>query len=93
MVLKSIGEEIEDFEDENESEDDDEDLTFIVDKIIKLFQFRKNDKDKSSRKSKSSRKGNNEKPLIQCYECKGFGHMRIECPNYFMKEKTKNSKD
>ena len=93
MVLKSIGEEIEDFEDENESEDDDEDLTFIVDKIIKLLQFRKNDKDKSSRKSKSSRKGNNEKPLIQCYECKGFGHMRIECPNYFMKEKTKNSKD
>ena len=93
MVLKSIGEEIEDSEDENESEDDDEDLTFIVDKIIKLFQFRKNDKDKSSRKSKSSRKGNNEKPLIQCYECKGFGHMRIECPNYFMKEKTKNSKD
>ena len=93
MVLKSIGEEIEDSEDENESEDDDEDLTFIVDKIIKLFQFRKNDKDKSSRKSKSSRKGNNEKPLIQCYDCKGFGHMRIECPNYFMKEKTKNSKD
>ena len=93
MVLKSIGEEIEDFEDENESEDDDEDLTFIVDKIIKLLQFRKKDKDKSSRKSKSSRKGNNEKPLIQCYECKGFGHMRIECPNYFMKEKTKNSKD
>ena len=93
MVLKSIGEEIEDSEDENESEDDDEDLTFIVDKIIKLLQFRKNDKDKSSRKSKSSRKGNNEKPLIQCYECKGFGHMRIECPNYFMKEKTKNSKD
>ena len=93
MVLKSIGEEIEDSEDENESEDDDEDLTFIVDKIIKLLQFRKNDKDKSSRKSKSSRKGNNEKPLIQCYECKGFGHMRIECPKYFMKEKTKNSKD
>ena len=93
MVLKSIGEEIEDSEDENESEDDDEDLTFIVDKIIKLFQFRKNNKDKSSRKSKSSRKGNNEKPLIQCYECKSFGHMRIECPNYFMKEKTKNSKD
>ena len=93
MVLKSIGEEIEDSEDENESEDDDEDLTFIVDKIIKLLQFRKKDKDKSSRKSKSSRKGNNEKPLIQCYECKGFGHMRIECPNYFMKEKTKNSKD
>ena len=93
MVLKSIGEEIEDFEDENESEDDDEDLTFIVDKIIKLLQFRKKDKDKSSRKSKSSRKGNNEKPLIQCYECKGFGHMRIECQNYFMKEKTKNSKD
>ena len=23
---------------------------------------------------------------------KGFGHMRIECPNYLMKEKTKNSK-
>ena len=93
MVLKSIGEEIEDSEDENEREDDDEDLTFIVDKIIKLLQFRKKDKDKSSRKSKSSRKGNNEKPLIQCYECKSFGHMRIECPNYFMKEKTKNSKD
>ena len=93
MVLKSIGEEIEDFEDENESEDDDEDLTFIVDKIIKLLQFRKKDKDKSSRKSKSSRKGKNERPFIQCHECKGFGHMRIECPNYLMKEKTKNSKD
>ena len=22
-----------------------------------------------------------------------FGHMRIECPNYLMKEKTKKSKD
>ena len=32
------------------------------------------------------------RPLIQCHECKGFGHMRIECPNYLMKEKTKNSK-
>ena len=33
------------------------------------------------------------RPLIQCHECKGFGHMRIECPNYLMKEKTKESKD
>ena len=44
------------------------------------------------RKSKSFREGKNEKPLIQCHKCKGFGHMRIECPNYLMKEKTKNSK-
>ena len=48
---------------------------------------------KPPRKSKSSRKGKNEKPIIQCYECKGFGHMRIECPNYLIKEKTKESKD
>ena len=38
-------------------------------------------------------KSKNEKPLIQCHECKGFGHIRIECPNYLMKEKTKKSKD
>ena len=49
--------------------------------------------EKPPRKSKSSRQGKNEKPLIQCHECKGFGHMRIKCPNYLMKEKTKNSKD
>ena len=47
LALKGIEEEIEDFEDEDESED----------------------------------------------ECKGFGHMRIECFNYLMNEKTKESKD
>ena len=95
LALKGMEEEIEDSEDEDESEDDDEDedLTFIIDEIIKLLQFRKKDKGRPLRKSKSSRKGKNEKPHIQCYECKGFGHMRIECPNYLMKEKTKESKD
>ena len=99
LALKGIEEEIKDFEDEDESEDEDEDgdededLTFITDGIIKLFQFRKKDKGKSPKKSKSSRNGKNEKPLIQCHECKGFGHMKIECPNYLMKEKTKESKD
>ena len=44
------------------------------------------DKGKPPRKSKSSRKSKNEKS-------KGFGHMKIECPNYLMKEKTKESKD
>ena len=91
MALKGIEEEIEDSEDEDD--DEDKDLTFITNEIIKLFQFRKKDKGKSPRKSKSSRKGKNEKPLIQCHECKGFGHMRIECLNYLMKEKTKESKD
>ena len=98
LALKGIEEEIEDFEDEDESEDEDEDedkdededLTLITDEIIKLLQFRKKDKGKPPRKSKSLRKGKNEKPLIQCHECKGFGHMRIECPNYLTKEKTKN---
>ena len=95
LALKGIEEEIEDSEDEDEDEDGD--LTFITDEIIKLIQFTKKDKGKSPRKSKSSRKGKSkgksEKPLIQCYECKGFGYMRIECPNYLMKEKTKESKD
>ena len=95
LALKGIEEEIEDSKDEHEDEDDDEDEdpTFITDEIIKLLQFRKKDKSKPPRKSKSSRKGKNEKPLIQCHEWKGFGHMRIECPNYLMKEKTKDSKD
>ena len=44
-------------------------------------------------KGKPPRKGKNEKPFIQCHECKRFGHMRIECPNYLMKEKTKALKD
>ena len=91
LDLKGIEEEIDDSEDEDD--DEDEDLTFIANEIIKLLQYRKNDKDKTLRKSKSSRKGKSEKPLIQCHECKGFGHMRIKCPNYLMKEKTKNSKD
>ena len=97
LALKGIEEEIEDSEDEDESEDEDDDedkvLTFITDEIIKLLQFRKKDKGKPPRKSKLSRKGKNEKPLIQCHECKGFVYMRIECPNYLMKEKTKESKD
>ena len=93
LALKGIEEEIEDSEDEDEDEDEDENLTFITNDIIKLLQFRKKDKGKPPRKSKSSRKGKNEKPLIQCYECKGFGHMRIKCPNYLMKENTKESKD
>ena len=91
LALKGIEEEIEDSKDEDESEDEDEDedLTFITDEIIKLLQFRKNDKGKPSRKSKSSKKGKSKKPLIQCHECKGFGHIRIECPNYLMKENIK----
>ena len=95
LAFKGIEEEIEDFEDKEESEDEDvdEDLTFITDEIIKLLQFRKKDEGKPPRKSKSSRKGKNEKPLIQCHECKGFYNIRIECPNYLMKEKTKESKD
>ena len=48
MALKGIEEEIDDFEDKDESkdedEDDDEDLNFIIDEIIKPFQFRKKDK-------------------------------------------------
>ena len=82
-------------ESENEDEDDDENenLTFRIVEIIKLLQFKIKDKGKPPRKSKSSRNGKNEKPLIQCHECKGFGHMRIECPNYLMKEKTKESKE
>ena len=95
LALKGIKEEIEDSKDEDEDEDDDEDkdLTFITDEIIKLLQFRKKDKGKPPRKSKSSRKSKNEKSIIQCHECKGFGHMRIECLNYLMKEKTRKSKD
>ena len=93
FALESIKEEIKDSDDEDEGDDEDEDLTFIIDEIIKLLQFRKKDKDKPSRKSLSSRKGKNEKPLIQCHEYKGFGHMRIECFNYLMNEKTKESKD
>ena len=60
LALKGIDEEIEDSEDEDE--DEDEDLTFLTDEIIKLFQFRKKNKDKPPRKSKFSRKGKNEKP-------------------------------
>ena len=76
LALKGIEEEIEDSEDEDE--DEDEDLTFITDEIIKLLQFRKKNKGKPPRKSKSSRKGKNEKPVIQCHKCKGFGHMWIK---------------
>ena len=97
MALKGIEEEIKDSEDKDESEDEDDDedgdLTFLTNEIIKLLQFRKKDKGKPPRKSKSSRNGKNEKPIIQCHECKGFSHIRIECPNYLMKEKTKKSED
>ena len=69
LALTSIEEEIEDSKDEDErkNEDDDEDedegedLTFITDEIIKFLQFRKKNKGKPPRKSKSSRKGKNEK--------------------------------
>ena len=50
--------------DEDEDDNEDEDLSFIANEIIKLLQYRKKDKDKPPRKSKSSRKGKNEKPLI-----------------------------
>ena len=90
LALEVIEKEIENSENEDESED--EDLTFITDEIIKLLQFRKKDKGKPPRKSISSKKIKNEKPLIQCHECKCFGHMRIECLSYLMKEKTKESK-
>ncbi|XP_065619155.1 uncharacterized protein LOC136063145 [Quercus suber] len=95
LALKGIEEEIEDSESEDEDKDDDEDedLSFIIDEIIKLLQFRKKDKGKPPREFKSSRKDKNEKPLIQCHECKSFSHIRIECPNYLMKEKTNKLED
>ena len=65
LALKGIEEEIKDSKDEDD--DEDENLTFITNEIIKLLQFRKKDKGKPPRKSKSSRKGKNEKPLIQCH--------------------------
>ena len=68
LALTGIEEEIDDSEDEDESKNEDndenEDLTLIDNEIIKLLQFRKKGKGKSPRKSKSSRKGKNEKPLI-----------------------------
>jgi len=90
MFLKTIKEESGDFEDEYE--DEDEDITFIARKIRKLLQFRKNDKSKAPRKFESFRKGKSEKAPIKCRECKGFGHMSRECPNYLMKEENKKSK-
>ena len=62
LALNGIKEEIDDSKDDDD--DKDEDLTFIANEIIKLLQYRKKDKDKPPRKSKSSRKGKNEKPLI-----------------------------
>ena len=62
MALKGIEEESDNSEDEDE--DEDEDLTFIANEIIKLLQYRKKDKNKTPRKSKSSRKGKNKKLLI-----------------------------
>ena len=62
LAFKGIEEEIDDFEDEDEDEDDD--LTFIANEIIKLLQYWKKDKYKPLRKSKSSRKGKNEKSII-----------------------------
>ena len=66
LAFKGIEEEIEDSksEDEDEDDDEDEDLTFTTDEIIKLLQFRKKDKGKPPRKSKSSMKGKNEKSII-----------------------------
>ena len=80
MTVKGIEEESDDFEDEDEDEDkdededehEDEDLTFTAKKIRKLLQYRKKDKNKALRKSKSFRKGKSKKPLIQCHECKGY---------------------
>ena len=70
LALTGIEEEIDGSEDEDDSKnedgdnDEDEDLTFIANEIIKLLQYRKKDKGKPPKKSKSSRKGKNEKSLI-----------------------------
>ena len=68
LALKGVEEKSDDSKDESKDEDEDEDedkdLTFITDEIIKLLQFRKKDKGKPPRKSKSSRKGKSEKPFI-----------------------------
>lgn len=36
-------------------------------------------------------KKSNEKP--QCYECKGFGYMRNECPNFIKEEENHRKKE
>ena len=82
MALKGIEEEIDDSEDENEDADKDEDLTFIGNEIIKLLQYRKKDKNKTPRKSESSRKSKNEKPFIQCHERFWLYENRVPKPSY-----------
>ena len=61
LTLKGVKESIDDSEDEDERKDEDddkdEDLTYIANEFIKLLQYKKNDKDKPTRKSKSSKKG------------------------------------
>ena len=64
MALKGIEEESDDSEDKDEDEDENKDLTFIAKKIRKLLQYKKKDKNKAPRKSKSFRKGKSEKSLI-----------------------------
>ena len=64
LALTGIEEEIDGSENEDDDNDEDEDLTFIADEIIKLLQFRKKDRGKHPRKSKSLREGKNEKSVI-----------------------------
>lgn len=47
-------------------------------------------KNRAPRKTKSEKSSSkSEKPPIQCHECQGFCHMRIECPNHLRAKETK----
>lgn len=37
-------------------------------------------------KNYDAQKNENQSIGIQCHECKGFGHIRVECPTYLKKQ-------
>ncbi|KAG2680280.1 hypothetical protein I3760_11G092200 [Carya illinoinensis] len=93
IALKTIEENQDDFSDEENLNN--EDIDIIVRKFRK-FMFnkkysgkkKKRDKEFSAKKNCFEKWNKEKSDKVKCHECSGYGHIRIECPN-FKKSKEK----
>ncbi|XP_030963873.1 uncharacterized protein LOC115985037 [Quercus lobata] len=92
LALKTINERME-AQDSSDEDEDEKEVVYLAKNFCKFLKFKKNEKsfekgkfsnfkkDKKDFKKKDS-KDSSLFQVVTCYECKGHGHVKKECPTY-----------
>ena len=100
LALKTVNERLEAQDSSNEDEDEvEKDVAYLAKNFRKFLKFKRDGKsfkkgkfskfkkDKKDFKKKDSR-DSSPSEMVTCFECKGLGHVKKECPTY-LKAKSK----